>query len=152
MWFSLFHEKSDELSLAFGTWVCYWEGKGRLFWVLIVEVDVFADMMSVALNSQDKSWRGIYEKFLLNAMMSQTSLTVLGGLWTWSKFIAVLVKSNSKMEYLVLASFVTKWGTRSRIAKFKRVRATTVVMMWKLKRCSMNWVCSRFVVIHAGVM
>ena len=39
-------------------------------WVLIVEVDVFADMMSVALNSQDKSWRGIYEKFLLNAMMS----------------------------------------------------------------------------------
>ena len=47
----------------------------------IVEVDVFADMMSVALNLQDKSWRGIYEKFLLSAMMSQTSLTVLGGLW-----------------------------------------------------------------------
>ena len=87
---------------------------------------------------------------LLNAVMSQTSLTVLGGLWTWSKFIAVLVKSYSKMEYLVLASFVTKLGTRSRIAKFKMVRATTVVMMWELKRGSMN--CSSFVVIHAGVM
>ena len=67
--------------------------------------------------------------FLLNAMMSQISLMVLVGRWTLSKFIAVLVKSYSKMEYLVLASFVTKLGTRSRIAKFKRVRATTVVMM-----------------------
>ena len=82
MWFSLSYEKSDELSLVFGTWVRYWEGKDRLFRVLIVEVDVFADMMSVALNLQDTSWRGIYEKFLLNAMMSQISLTVLGGLWT----------------------------------------------------------------------
>ena len=113
---------------------------------------MFADMISVALYLQDTSWRGIYEKFLLNAMMSQISLTVLGGLWTRSKFIAVLVKSYSKVEYLVLVSFVTKLGTRSRIAKFKRVRATLVVTMWKLKRGSRNWVCSSFVVIHAGVM
>ena len=32
----------------------------------------------------------------------------------------------------MLASFVTKLGTRSRIAMFKRVRATLVVTMWKL--------------------
>ena len=57
----------------------------------------------------------IYEKFLLNAMMSQISLRVLVGRWTGSKFIAVLGKSYSKMEYLVLASFVTKLGTGSRI-------------------------------------
>ena len=69
------------------------------------------------------------KSFLLNAMMSRISLTVLRGLWTRSKFIAVLVKSYSKVEYLVLTSFVTKLGIRSRIARFKRVRATLVVMM-----------------------
>ena len=52
-------------------------------------MDVFADMMSVALNLQDTSWRGIYEKFLLNAMMSQISLMVLVGRWTLRKFMAV---------------------------------------------------------------
>ena len=56
------------------------------------------------------------------------------------------------MEYLELVSFVTKLGTEFRILKFKRVRATTVVMMCKLKRGFMNLVCSSFVVIHAGVM
>ena len=152
MWFSLSHEKSDELSLAFGTWVCYWQGKDRLFRVLIVEVDVFEDMKNMALNSQDTSWREIYAKYLLNVMMSQTILTVLGGLWTWNKFIAVLGKSYSKMEYLVLASFVTKLGTGSRIAKFNGERATIVVLLWNLKRGSMNWVCSGFVVILAGEM
>ena len=79
-------------------------------------------------------------------------ITVMGGFWTRSKFFAVLVKSYSKVEYLVLVSFVTKLATRSRIAKFKRVRATLVVTMWKLKRGSRNWVCSSFVDIHAGVM
>ena len=81
----------------------------------------------------------------LNAVMSRMSLTVLGGLWTRSKFFAVLVKSYSKVEYLVLVSFVTKLGTRFRIAKFKRVRATLVVTMWKLKRGPRNWVCSSFI-------
>ena len=28
-------------------------------------MDGFADMMSVALNSQDTSWRGIYDKFFI---------------------------------------------------------------------------------------
>ena len=48
----------------------------------MVEVDVFEDMKNMALNSQDTSWREIYAKYLLNVMMSQTILTVLGGLGT----------------------------------------------------------------------
>ena len=59
----------------------------------MVEVDVFEDMKNMALNSQDTSWREIYTKYLLNVIMSQTILTVLGGLWTGSKFTAVSVKS-----------------------------------------------------------